>query len=126
MSNGLGIDQRPADWADDTDLPPPEIVAGLVSIAVAREHNDTEVSVCGYLVDTYCLGVKNAVRPTMLDRRDLPDFIADFFQAYPSEPLPAPLDLAQDLVSGAVEDAESLGLPRSWTCGWTTKAASRL
>jgi len=80
-SNGLGIDQRPADWIDDTDLPALAMGAGLASIAVAREHTDTEVSVCGYLVDTYCQGVKNAVPPTMLDRRDLADFLADFFSA---------------------------------------------
>src|SRR5439155_13910412 len=81
-SNGLTIDQRPADWIDDSDLPALAMGAGLASIAVAREHTDTEVSVCGYLVDTYCQGVKNAVPPNMLDRRDLPAFLADFFAAY--------------------------------------------
>jgi hypothetical protein len=53
-SNGLTIDQRPPDWIDDSDLPALAMGAGLASIAVAREHTDTEVSVCGYLVDTYC------------------------------------------------------------------------
>src|SRR6266545_2468415 len=59
-SNGLTITDRPADWIDDTDLPPLAMGAGLPSICVAREHNDTEAAVCGYLVDTYCQGVKNA------------------------------------------------------------------
>lgn len=108
-SNGLIIDQRPPDWIDDNDLPPLAMGAGLASIAVAREHNDTEVSVCGYLVDTYCQGVKNATPPNMLDRRDLAAFLADFFHAYPTDPLPAPLTLAQDLVLGAVDYAQSLG-----------------
>jgi hypothetical protein len=108
-SNGLGIDQRPDDWIDDTDLPPLAMGAGLASIAVAREHTDTEVSVCGYLVDTYCQGVKNAVRPNMLDRRDLADFLTDFFHAYPTDPLPAPLSLTQDLILGAVDYARILG-----------------
>ena len=45
----------------------------------------------------------------MLDRRDLPAFLADFFAAYHSDPLPAPLTLAQDLVLGAVDYARSLG-----------------
>ncbi len=108
-SNGLDTDQRPPDWVDHHELPPLAMGAGLASIAVARQHNDTEVSVCGYLVDTYCQGVKNAVPPNMLDRRDLAAFLADFFHAYHTDPLPAPLTLAQDLVLGAVDYAHSLG-----------------
>jgi hypothetical protein len=108
-SNGLIIDQRPADWIDDNQLPPLAMGAGLASIAVARQHTDTEVSVCGYLVDTYCQGVKNAVPPTMLDRRDLPAYLTNFFAAYNTDPLPAPISLAQDLVLGAVDYARSLG-----------------
>jgi hypothetical protein len=108
-SNGLTIDQRPPDWIDDTDLPPLAMGAGLASIAVARAHTHTEVSICGYLVDTYCQGVKNAVPPNMLDRRDLPEFLADFFAAYHTDPLPAPIALVQDLVLGAVDYARSLG-----------------
>lgn len=108
-SNGLTIDQRPPDWIDDSDLPAMAMGAGLASIAVARQHTDTEVSVCGYLVDTYCQGVKNAVPPNMLDRRDLPAFLADFFAAYHTDPLPAPLTLAQHLVLGAVDYARNLG-----------------
>jgi hypothetical protein len=83
--------------------------AGLSSVAVVREHSDSEASVCGYLVDTYCQGVKNAVPPSILDRRDLAGFLADFFSAYDSEPLPAPIELAQNLVLGAVDYAQTLG-----------------
>jgi hypothetical protein len=85
-SNGLTITDRPADWIDDTDLPPLAMGAGLPSICVAREHNDTEAGVCGYLVDTYCQGVKNAVPPSIVDRHDLPAFVADFFSAYETGP----------------------------------------
>src|SRR5215216_6159725 len=108
-SNGLTIENRPSDWIDDDDLPPLAMGAGLPSVAVVREHSGKEVSVCGYLVDTYCQGVKNAVPPNMLDRRDLPAFLADFFAAYHADPLPAPLTLAQHLVLGAVDYARTLG-----------------
>ena len=108
-SNGLTIEDRPPDWIDDDDLPPFAMGAGLSSVAVVREHSDNEASVCGYLVDTYCQGVKNAVPPSMLDRRDLAGFLADFFSAYDSEPLPAPIELAQNLVLGAVDYAQTLG-----------------
>jgi hypothetical protein len=108
-SNGLIITDQPADWIDDTDLPPLAMGAGLSSICVAREHNDTEAAVCGYLVDTYCQGVKNAVPPSIVDRRDLPAFVTDFFAAYDTGPLAAPISLAQDLVLGAVDYAAALG-----------------
>jgi hypothetical protein len=108
-SNGLTIEDRPPDWIDDDDLPPLAMGAGLPSIAVAREHSDNEVSVCGYLVDTYCQGVKNAIAPSMVDRRDLAAFLTDYFRAYDNEPLPAPIELAQNLVLGAVDYAQTLG-----------------
>jgi hypothetical protein len=108
-SNGLTIENRPSDWIDDDELPPLAMGAGLPSVAVVREHSDNEVSVCGYLVDTYCQGVKNAVPPHMMERRDLTAYLAHFFSAYEGEPLPAPIELAQNLVLGAVEYAQSLG-----------------
>jgi hypothetical protein len=108
-SNGLTIENRPPDWIDDDDLPPHAKGAGLPSVAVAREHSDNEVSVCGYLVDTYCLGVKNALPPSMIDRSDLAAFVADFVSSYHSAPLPIPIELAQNLVFGAVDYARDLG-----------------
>ena len=108
-SNGLTVQDRPTDWIDDDDLPPLAPGAGLPSIAVVRAHDDNEVSICGWLVDTYCLGVKNAVPPSMIDRRELPGFLDDFFSAYANGALPAPIELVQDLVFGAVDYARSLG-----------------
>src|SRR5262249_55443278 len=108
-SNGLIIQDRPADWIDDDDLPPLAPGAGLSSVAVARAHDSNEVSICGYLVDTYCLGVKNAMPPSMIGRRDLQDFLDDYFSAYDRGALPAPIELARDLVFGAVDYARGLG-----------------
>jgi hypothetical protein len=83
--------------------------AGLCSVAVAREHGDTEASVCGYLVDTFCLGVKNAIPASTVSRHELADFVDDFYRAYPSPPVPAPIELVHDLVFGSVEYARGLG-----------------
>jgi hypothetical protein len=107
-SNGLIIEDRPADWVDDRELPPFAMGAGLASVVVARAA-DNGASVCGYLVDTYCLGVKNAVPPSMVDQRGLPAFVADFFSVYAGVPLPAPIELVQNLVFGAVDHARGLG-----------------
>ncbi len=85
--------------------------SGLVGVVVARRHRPRRVSVCGYLVDVYCLGVKNALGPDVVNDRDLPAFLRTFFSAFGDveAPIEAPLDLARHLVWGAVDYARELG-----------------
>jgi hypothetical protein len=87
--------------------------SGLVGVVVARQHRPRRVSVCGYLVDVYCLGVKNALGPDLMNDRDLPAFLRRFFSAFADAPAPieVPLDLARHLVWGAVDYARELGFP---------------
>jgi hypothetical protein len=82
---------------------------GLASVLVAREHKYGKVSVCGYLADVYCLGVKNAVGPEIMDEPGLRRFARDFFSGYQGEPLEAPIELAREVVFGSVEYARGLG-----------------
>jgi hypothetical protein len=83
--------------------------SGLVAVLVARDARRGKISVCGYLVDVYCLGVKNALGPRVVDDRRLVQLRRSFFDAYHTEPIAAPVELAQHLVFGAVEYARSLG-----------------
>jgi hypothetical protein len=84
--------------------------AGLVTALVAREHRRNGVSVCVYLVDVYCLGVKNAFPPKVMTTRDLGWFRAAAFGGYQGgESVAVPLDLVQHLVFGAVDYARTLG-----------------
>lgn len=84
---------------------------GLVGVVVARRHRPRRVSVCGYLVDVYCLGVKNALGPDVMNDRDVPVFLRTFFSAFgdAGAHLDVPLDLARHLVWGAVDYARELG-----------------
>jgi hypothetical protein len=82
---------------------------GSSGVLVARQHRYDKVSVCGYLVDVHCLGVKNALGPRIMDMRDLASFNRKFLSAFDGEPVVAPLELAQHLVLGAVEYARHLG-----------------
>jgi hypothetical protein len=106
-ASGLTIDDPPG-WPGlpaAADSGP----AGLVNVVVARERGGSKVSACSYLVDVYCLGVKNTIGPHVLDRRKLPEFLSQLFRRYDGPPLVAPLELAQQLVFGAVEYARGLG-----------------
>ncbi|MGH3941629.1 MAG: helix-turn-helix domain-containing protein [Pseudonocardiaceae bacterium] len=84
---------------------------GITTVAVARRYRPQRVSVCGYLVDVYCLGVKNALGPKIMNDRELPDFLDMFFDVFKSVggPIEAPLELARHLVWGAVDFAHRLG-----------------
>ena len=105
---GLGVKGHP-EWPGRHTFRPER--CGLVSVLVAREHRRFDkVSVCGYLVDAYCLGVKDAIGPRAMPRGDLPAFVARYFEAYDDPPVAAPIGLAQHLVFGAVEYARGLGL----------------
>lgn len=83
--------------------------SGLMSVLVAREHG-SGVSACGYLVDVWCLGVKDCIGPKTMDRRKLPDFVSLYFRTFSRPPVAAPLDLARHAVFGAVDYARGLGL----------------
>ena len=58
-SIGLGLEGF-ADWPGLGVSCPGQ--SGLVAVLVAREHRYGRVSVCGYLVDTWCLGVQDQAR----------------------------------------------------------------
>lgn len=87
-------------------------VSGLAGVVVARERDRDRgrVSVCGYLVDTFCLGVKDAMGPRTMGRGELPRFLASFFGPFGDRPVKAPIELARHLIWGAVEYARGLGL----------------
>lgn len=82
---------------------------GLASVLVARRNRHNKISACGYLIDAYCLGVKNAFGPRVLDDQELVAFRRRFFEGYEAEPLAAPLELVQHLVFGAIDFARGLG-----------------
>lgn len=82
--------------------------SGLVTVLVARDRGGS-VSVCTYLVDVWCLGVKNAAGPKTIERRKLPRVVDAAFQAYDRRPLTVPIDLARHLVFGAIDYARGLG-----------------
>lgn len=105
-SEGLTIDGRP-EWADPGGGH--GAGCGLVSVLVARRQRYPSASVCGYLIDVWCLGVKDALGPRRVDERELPELVRSYFAAYDAPPVAAPIELARELTLGAAEYARQLG-----------------
>jgi hypothetical protein len=76
---------------------------------VVREGDRSRLSGCSYLVDVYCLGVKNTIGPHAMSSRAVASFVEKVFSSFGAAPVRAPLELAQHLVLGAVEYARRLG-----------------
>jgi hypothetical protein len=83
--------------------------AGLVAVLVAREHRYDKVAVGGWLVDVYCLGVRDVMGPRAVAARELPAFVERYFDGFPGTAVAAPIELARHLVWGAVAYARGLG-----------------
>jgi hypothetical protein len=108
-SAGLSVQGRP-DWpVEDSAEFPEDEPRGLVMVLIARDAGRRRVSVCGYLVDVFCLGVKNVREPEVMDAGKLPEFVRAYFAAFGEQPLEVPIDLARHVVFGAVDYARTLG-----------------
>ncbi|MER7502178.1 helix-turn-helix domain-containing protein [Nonomuraea pusilla] len=103
-SAGLAVDPARG-WVDEA---PDAGAGGMVCVLVARRHTWDKMTVCGYLADVYCLGVKNTIGPDVLDERDLRRFREYFFGDYTGWQ-EVPIELAQHLVFGSVDYARTLG-----------------
>lgn len=101
-----GLD-APADWPDAGV--PDGVGQGIASVLVAREHRRGKVSITGYLVDVYCLGVKDVLGPKVMDDADLRAFVRTYFLVYEAPALAVPIEMARELVWGAVAYARALG-----------------
>ena len=105
-STGLTIN-GPPEWEDPaTD----ESTGGLVTAFVARRRRHRRgATVCVYLLDVYCLGVKNALGPETMDEQALRRFTDRVFGGYDAPPIRAPIELVRELVLGAAGYARELG-----------------
>ncbi|MFI6495048.1 hypothetical protein [Streptomyces sp. NPDC050564] len=109
-SEGLGLGDAPLAWQQSDPVSGTETASGgLAGVVVARRERASRVTVCGFLVDVHCLGVKNVHGPQAMGSGSLDAWRRDFFSAFDSPGVEAPLELAQHLVHGAVAFARGLG-----------------
>ena len=108
-SVGLGLDQTPG-WAElDRPEPGGPGGSGLARVLLARRERASRATVCGFLVDLYCLGVKSVIGPLGMGSGSIDTYRRQYFSSFGGPPLSVPVELAQQLVHGAVGYARGLG-----------------
>jgi hypothetical protein len=95
------------EWPRGTGREP--VAHGLACAVWARDAGAGQVSACALLVDTHCVGVKEAVGPRLMPVEELDRFVGRAFGGYGAPPLRVPVELVRHLVHGAVEFARGLG-----------------
>ncbi len=105
-STELKVDGHP-EWPDPGA---DQGTGGLVTALVAhRPRHRRGATVYVYLLDVYCLGVKNAMGPDNLDEQRLRRLTDKVFSGYQAPPIAGPIELVHELVFGAAEYAHRLG-----------------
>jgi hypothetical protein len=86
-----------------------DISSGLGLVVIAREARYNQIMVCSYLLDIWCLGVKDAMPPRTVDRVKFKEVAEALFNPFPGKPQEVPLEVAQGMIFSAREYSESLG-----------------
>jgi hypothetical protein len=108
-SSGLILDGGLGELPDDPEGGDDLGSAGLAGVMIARADRSSRVTLCGFLLDVYCLGVKNTVGPLTVSSGSVTARLNTFFSAFDCAPRSAPLQLVQHLVHGSVAYAHALG-----------------
>lgn len=109
-SAGLGMAAAPG-WAaadpvrDKDDLG----TGGFAQVLLARQERGSRVTVCGFLVDVYCLGVKDVTGPEVMGAGSLQAYARSYYSAFDHPPLSIGVEQAQTIVHGAITYARNLG-----------------
>jgi hypothetical protein len=97
-------------WAGlDPGASDAEEVRGLIAVLVAADNtHSTKAQVVGFLLDVWCLGVKNALPPEPMAPTRLAEHRHAYFDAFEGH-VQVPAELVRALVFGAAAYARELG-----------------
>lgn len=93
----------------EEDLEEDSEAGGIAMVTIARSEGYNRYTVCSYLVDYWCLGVKDTLGPRKLNQSDFKQFISFSYAQFPEDAVEISLEQAQAIVFSAVEFAENLG-----------------
>ena len=83
--------------------------AGICTVVVARKHTTGNVTFGVYLMDTFCLGLKNTYAVFNRTQFDYDDIMSDMYAQHGGR-IPIDYALAHNIVYGGIAYAEDLGL----------------
>jgi len=86
-----------------------DIDRGLGMVLIARESRYNQITVCSYLLDVWCLGIKDAMPSRTVDKKIYKEVAESLFNLFPGKPQEITLADAQGIIFSACEYAESLG-----------------
>ncbi|HBB34568.1 MAG TPA: hypothetical protein DDZ80_10720 [Cyanobacteria bacterium UBA8803] len=95
-----------ANATQDTDQPENN---GLGLVVVARKEGYNRLTICSYLLDLWCLGVKDSFGPRKVDTVEYKQTVDYAYQGFTGETREITLEQAQALVFSALEYASNLG-----------------
>jgi hypothetical protein len=84
--------------------------AGMTIVVVARKGRPGKLMVCTYLVDYYCIGIKNVIGPKQILESEYPKFKEKCFQAFNDGSKVITIEQTQAIVLSALAYADSLEL----------------
>jgi hypothetical protein len=84
-------------------------VKGLGLVIIAREGKYNELSISSYLLDFWCLGVKDSIPPRKINRVKYKEFVEKSFDAFPEPPQEVLISVGQGMIYSALEYGEKLG-----------------
>jgi hypothetical protein len=82
---------------------------GFVQVIIARTHRQ-QLSVCSYLVDHWCLGVKDAFGPKSMNKVEYNSMLQSASHTFQEDFIEVTLEQAQAIVFGGVDYAARLGI----------------
>lgn len=79
--------------------------AGLSTVCVVRQQRGSRLSAWVYLVDYFCLGLKNMFGPRSVSESELQPFLRDCYRGYGSFYEAIAIEQAREIVYGAIDYA---------------------
>lgn len=101
----LAVGQQRPEQSDSIDE-----IEGLTIVVVARKSRPGKLMVCTYLVDYYCLGIKNVIGPRQILESEYPKFKEKCFQVFDNHSKMITIEQAQAIVLSSLAYANSLEL----------------
>ncbi len=94
---------------DDEALEKSNGSSGFGLVFISRQVKSGMFSVCTYLVDYWCLGVKDTIGPKNMNGNKYVEFIEQVYNYFPYGYQEITLQQAQEFVFGAINYAQALG-----------------